>query len=89
MPLYEFECNSGHVTELVRPIGTEAVSCPTCKPGLSDEMRLEWVARRRLVAAPAMIVGPTLHPNLTRPQKYRDAHERAEHGFRQVGARRP
>lgn len=36
-----------------------------------------------------MIVGPTLHTDMQKPQPWRDAKERAEHGFRHVGAKRP
>jgi putative FmdB family regulatory protein len=78
MPIYDFRCADGHVTERVRTIDTAAIACPEC--GENAE---------RLVGAPSMIVGPTLHTELQRPQKYRDAHERAEHGFRHVGAKRP
>lgn len=30
MPAYDYTCGAGHVTELVRPIGTDFVACPRC-----------------------------------------------------------
>ena len=30
MPIYDYGCAQGHVTELVRPIGTAMIPCPTC-----------------------------------------------------------
>ena len=30
MPVYEFECRCGRVTEDLVPVGTEAVRCPHC-----------------------------------------------------------
>lgn len=30
MPLFDYTCPRGHVHELVRPLGTEGVPCPTC-----------------------------------------------------------
>ena len=29
-PLYDFTCPSGHVNELLRPIGTDDAPCPRC-----------------------------------------------------------
>lgn len=31
MPLYEFECPKGTVTERIVPVGTENIECPCCK----------------------------------------------------------
>lgn len=30
MPLYDFKCDEGHVTELLRPVSVGAVPCPVC-----------------------------------------------------------
>jgi hypothetical protein len=32
MPLYEFECPSGHVTEAIVSVGTAHVACGQCPP---------------------------------------------------------
>jgi putative FmdB family regulatory protein len=31
MPVYEFECSHGTVTERLVPMGTETISCPCCR----------------------------------------------------------
>lgn len=31
MPIYEFECSQGTVTERWVPMGTEAIKCPCCR----------------------------------------------------------
>jgi putative FmdB family regulatory protein len=31
MPVYEFECAHGTVTERLVPMGTETISCPCCR----------------------------------------------------------
>ena len=31
MPVYEFECSRGTVTERLVPMGTETISCPCCR----------------------------------------------------------
>ncbi len=31
MPVYEFECNNGHITEELVPMGTEHTRCATCR----------------------------------------------------------
>ncbi len=31
MPIYEFECPEGTITERVVNIGTEEIECPVCK----------------------------------------------------------
>jgi putative FmdB family regulatory protein len=31
MPVYEFECKNGHITEELVPMGTESTMCATCK----------------------------------------------------------
>lgn len=31
MPLYDYTCPDGHTHEFVRPLGTEAVACATCR----------------------------------------------------------
>lgn len=30
MPVYEYECSKGTITERIVPMGTEAISCPCC-----------------------------------------------------------
>ena len=31
MPVYEFECPKGTVTERLVPMGTESIACPCCE----------------------------------------------------------
>ena len=31
MPVYEFECKNGHITEELVPMGTESTVCTKCK----------------------------------------------------------
>jgi putative FmdB family regulatory protein len=31
MPVYEFECPKGHVTEELVQMGTDSVKCPKCR----------------------------------------------------------
>jgi len=31
MPIYEFECKKGHLTEKIVKMGTEGIKCPKCK----------------------------------------------------------
>jgi putative FmdB family regulatory protein len=31
MPVYEFECSKGTVTERLAPVGTESIECPCCR----------------------------------------------------------
>jgi putative FmdB family regulatory protein len=31
MPVYEFECTNGHITEELVPMGTEHMQCTKCK----------------------------------------------------------
>lgn len=31
MPVYEFECPAGTVTERIVPVGTESIECPCCQ----------------------------------------------------------
>jgi putative FmdB family regulatory protein len=31
MPVYEFECEHGHITEEIVKIGTEAIECGECR----------------------------------------------------------
>jgi len=31
MPVYEFECTCGHVTEEIVPMGTKQIKCPKCR----------------------------------------------------------
>lgn len=47
MPLYEYECNAGHLTEAVRPLLTASVICPHCGS----------TAARRAVSRVAVRVG--------------------------------
>ena len=31
MPVYEFECPKGTITERIVPVGTEKIECPCCQ----------------------------------------------------------
>ncbi len=31
MPVYEFECGKGTITEKIVPMGTTAIQCPCCR----------------------------------------------------------
>lgn len=59
MPLYEFECKQGHVTEKLVPIGTARVLCETCHPPehLTDgRCRRIYFAKRILSPTPTTFV---------------------------------
>jgi len=40
MPVYEFECESGHVTEGLVRLGTKEVDCPKCQQKAKKIMSL-------------------------------------------------
>lgn len=55
MPLYEFACAKGHVSEDLVPVGTKAVMCPEC---MSDAIQHGKCITPELVSA-ARILSPT------------------------------
>jgi len=34
MPVYEFECDCGNVSEELVPMGTKSIECPKCKENM-------------------------------------------------------
>lgn len=50
MPMYEFRCEKGHVTEALCAIGTASVSCGRCPPLVYGDGHVPVAASRILSA---------------------------------------
>jgi hypothetical protein len=76
MPLYDFRCDLGCNSEVVRPIGTEVIPCPNC--GVR--------ACRTHVPSRFDVVGPTVDTR-GMARRFAEAVDEREHGFAQIEAR--
>ena len=47
MPLYDVRCSAGHEAEVLRPAGTDQVSCPTCGAPASRVFRPGYTVSQR------------------------------------------
>ena len=50
MPFYEFECERGHVTEKLVPIGTQIVICARCNEDTPENAGVADVTAYRILS---------------------------------------
>lgn len=74
MPAYDYSCGAGHVTELVRPIGTDFVACPRCGAG-AERSHVHHFD----------VVGPTVN-TLGMARRFVESLSEREHGYQKAEA---
>ncbi len=74
MPLYDFRCANGHVSEHLVPVGTSEVDCPEC----GEPAKQVWLTAPKLDWA-GMAQGPNAGPEfIDRFEKSRKQRAKAE-----------
>ena len=74
MPLYDYRCPDGHRVELVRPMGTDTVACPSCD-GVAYRSRVHHFD----------VVGPTVDTR-GMARRFVEAHAEREHEYSKAEA---
>ena len=88
MPLYDFRCDDGHVSEHLTPVGTTSVQCPVChKPA-----KQVWLTAPKLDWS-GMAMGPNAGPEFVdrfekshKKRREQEEKHKREHGDNLRGA---